>query len=820
MPDKSALRRILAHLALIVSGLFYLICPGQTESKDTLHLFFWENPGRIAATYDLVRDFESLHDGSDGNPALKVTMGQSAEIDQSGDCQRLLCSIAGGNPADVVFFARFAVGEAAARGAFLSLQPFLERDWAERPNDPFTVYPEMYYRSCWEEGCWNDEMYALPLTTDNRALYYNLDYLERYADKLIAIGCVDPNDPTKPGPPKTWSQLRKCTQILSEYRKDGKLFRAGFIPNYGNSWLYLYGWLNGGKYLSPDGRTCLLNAPEIVEALAYMTEVYDLMGGAAEVYRFQSTMQGGDLDPFLTGKVAIKIDGDWFLPAIARYRRDLRFGVALPPAPEGKPQFGWLGGWSYVIPRGARHPEASWELIKYLVSKRAAGIWNRAMRQTYRSSGQVYIPASHARQDINLWNLENFLYNDPSVEEKFKQAARVMAEDIPHAKYRPVSPAGQILWSEHVRAMEGGIFKRYDTTNIRRNAQLALDESNRIVQAELDRFYRSDKGPQLPWWLIFTTYGIVFVVGLSWVHLVYNRKSPAHGYFRLEHRAGYLFALPWFIGFVVFGGGPIIFSFLISLCSYDVLSPPTYIGLQNYIQMFVHDNLFYKSLLNTLFMALGIPLGMALSLALALLLNMEVRGMSLYRTFFYLPAIVPAVAASILWIWILNPEQGILNSVLATVGITGPAWLQNQNWSKPALIMMGLWSSGSGMIIWMAGLKGIPRHLYEAAEMDGANRIQRFRCVTIPMLTPYILFNLIMGLIGTFQIFTQAYVMTQGGPLDSTLFYAYALFNNAFRYLRLGYASAMAWVLFAIVLVLTVLQLRLSKRWVYYEAEK
>lgn len=808
------------RIILWVLQLVSATCQASALSQETITLYFWENPGRIAATYDLIKDFESLHNGSDGKPAIKVVMGQSAEIDQSGDCQRLLCSIAGGDPADVVFFARFAVGEAAARGAFLSLQPWLMRDWKERPKDPFTVYPEMYYKSCWEEGCWQNEMYALPLTTDNRALYYNKDYLDRYADKLIAIGCVDPEDPTQPGPPRTWAQLKECTRILSEYSKDGRLTRAGFIPNFGNSWLYIYGWLNGGKFLSDDGRTCLLNAPEIVDALTYMTELYDLMGGAAEVYRFQSTMQGGDLDPFLTGKIAMKIDGDWFLSGIAGNRRDLRFGVALPPAPEGNPQFGWLGGWSYIIPRGARHPEASWELIRYLASKRAAGIWHRAMRQTLRSSGHIYIPSFHARQDINLWNLETFLYSDPDVEDSFKQGARVFAEDIPNAKYRPVSPAGQLLWSEHIRAMEGGIFKRYDPSDIHHNAQMALDESNRIVQAELDRIYSTEKGPELPWWFFFIAYGLLLIAGFGGVHWYYDRKSQASGYFRTEYHAGYLFVLPWLIGFVTLGGGPILFSLLISLCSYDVLSPPTFIGFHNYIQMFTGDNLFYKSLANTLYMALGIPLGMGLSLALALLLNYEIRGMPVYRTFFYLPAIMPAVAASILWIWIFNPEQGILNSILSQVGLTGPAWLQNQNWSKPALILMGLWGAGSGMIIWLAGLKGISKHLYEAAEMDGAGKLQKFRNVTLPMLTPYILFNLIMGVIGTFQIFTQAYVMTQGGPLDSTLFYAYALFNNAFRYLRMGYASAMAWVLFAIVLALTIAQVRLSRRWVHYEVDK
>ncbi|MCK5861357.1 MAG: sugar ABC transporter permease, partial [Candidatus Hydrogenedentes bacterium] len=190
------------------------------------------------------------------------------------------------------------------------------------------------------------------------------------------------------------------------------------------------------------------------------------------------------------------------------------------------------------------------------------------------------------------------------------------------------------------------------------------------------------------------------------------------------------------------------------------------------------------------------------------------------RTLFYLPAIMPVVAASILWIWMFNPTEGILNSLLANIGIEGPAWLQNQYWSKPSLIIMMVWGAGGGMIVWLAGLKSIPQHLYEAAELDGAGPLRKFFNITLPMISPYILFNLIMGLIATFQVFTQAYIMTQGGPVDSTLFYAYALFNNAFRFMRMGYASAMAWVLFFIILGLTLLQLYLSKRWVYYESEK
>jgi multiple sugar transport system permease protein len=288
-------------------------------------------------------------------------------------------------------------------------------------------------------------------------------------------------------------------------------------------------------------------------------------------------------------------------------------------------------------------------------------------------------------------------------------------------------------------------------------------------------------------------------------------------YFRSQWKGGWLCALPWILGFVIFTGGPILFSIIISFCDYDVLTPARLIGTTNYGWMFTKDPLFWKSLWNTVYMVIGVPLGMAVSLGIALLLNLKVRGVAVWRTFFYLPSIVPAVASSLLWIWIFNPNGGLLNTALASVGIHGPNWLQSEYTSKISLVLMGLWSAGGGMIIWLAGLKGISESYYEAAALDGAGTWQKFVHITLPLLSPYIFFNLIIGLIGTFQYFTQAFIMTQGGPVNSTLFYAYHLFNNAFRYLHMGYAASMAWVLFIIVFGLTVVQLGLQKRWVYYE---
>jgi len=366
--------------------------------------------------------------------------------------------------------------------------------------------------------------------------------------------------------------------------------------------------------------------------------------------------------------------------------------------------------------------------------------------------------------------------------------------------------------------MEEGIYKKYDDDYLK-NAKQALDRSTAVVQRELDRINNPAEHPTLSWTPIVIIYISSIIIILIAITYCLFKRAKAKGYFRKEYYAGYFFASPWFLGFLIFGGGPLLFSFIMSFCDYNVLSPPKWVGFENYNFM-LKDPLFYKSLWNTVYMTISVPLGMIVSLGIALLLQREWRGMATYRTLFYLPAIMPAVAASILWLWIFNPQEGMMNAILSRLGITGLNWLQDPNWSKPALILMSLWSAGGSMIIWLAGLKTIPVQHYEAAEMDGAGPFRKFFYITLPMLSPYILFNLIMGFISTFQIFTQAFIMTQGGPVDSTLFYAYYLFKNGFQYLRMGYASALAWVLFAIILILTIIQLKVFQKWVYYEREQ
>jgi multiple sugar transport system permease protein len=282
-----------------------------------------------------------------------------------------------------------------------------------------------------------------------------------------------------------------------------------------------------------------------------------------------------------------------------------------------------------------------------------------------------------------------------------------------------------------------------------------------------------------------------------------------------------LFASPWLIGLAVFFAYPIIASLYFSFCSYDAVRPPHFIGFANYHELFFGDDLFWKALWNTVYMVvLGLPIGLIASLGIALMLNQKLKGMAIYRTIYYLPSIVPVVATSILWMWLLNSDIGLINEALQRAGISHPpAWLNDPAWAKPALILMGLWGAGGSMVIYLASLQDVPVSLYEAASLDGAGRWHQLRHVTLPMISPIILFNLIMGLIGQFQYFTQVYIMTNGGPEDSTQFYALHLFNRAFYDFKMGYASAMAWVLFVITMVCAIIVFKTSLRWVYYGGE-
>jgi multiple sugar transport system permease protein len=282
----------------------------------------------------------------------------------------------------------------------------------------------------------------------------------------------------------------------------------------------------------------------------------------------------------------------------------------------------------------------------------------------------------------------------------------------------------------------------------------------------------------------------------------------------------YLCILPWIIGFLAFVAGPILSALWMSFTDWDILTPPSFIGLRNYVTL-ARANLFWTSLrVTTIYAASSVVLVMLTALLVALLMNQRIRGILVFRTIYYLPAVVTGVTVSVMWKWMLNPDYGIVNHILRAVGITGPGWLFSSRWALPSLIFMSMWQAGSYMVIFLAGLHGIPTALYDVATMDGAGTVRKFLSITLPMLSPVILLNMIISIISYFQAFTQAYVMTGGGPNNATLFYVLYVYRQGWSYFKMGYASALAWILFAIILGITVLVLRTSSFWVYYAGER
>jgi multiple sugar transport system permease protein len=292
---------------------------------------------------------------------------------------------------------------------------------------------------------------------------------------------------------------------------------------------------------------------------------------------------------------------------------------------------------------------------------------------------------------------------------------------------------------------------------------------------------------------------------------------------RRDALSGYLFISPWILGFLIWVAFPMVASMYLSLSRYTIIKPPEFIGLENYRTALLGlDKQFWPSLGRTGYYALlNVTLGISGSLLAALLLNQRLVGTVLLRTLFFLPSLTPIVASVLLWQWIFQPEIGVLNFLLAEVGVNGPKWLQSTTWAMPSLIIMALWGGigGSRMIIFLAGLQGVPQELYEAASIDGANWWHRFRNVTLPMLSPTIFFNMVLLIIGSFSVFSVAFIGTDGGPAYATYFYIYHLFNNAFRFSNMGYAAAMAWLFFILMLAFTFVQFRLSDRWVFYGGE-
>jgi multiple sugar transport system permease protein len=283
---------------------------------------------------------------------------------------------------------------------------------------------------------------------------------------------------------------------------------------------------------------------------------------------------------------------------------------------------------------------------------------------------------------------------------------------------------------------------------------------------------------------------------------------------------GWAFASPWIVGFVLFTVGPMLASAVMAFMKWDLLSSPSFVGLDNFRQALWGDPLVWHSLrVTTVYALIAVPLNIVLGLGLALMLNSGIRGLRIYRTAFFLPSVLSGVAVALLWRWVFENQFGLANTLLSYVGLRGPNWLGDGTWAVASLIIMNIWSVGGGMIIYLAGLQGIPTEFYEAAEVDGASWWRRLWSITLPLVTPALFFQLVIGVIQALQVFTQPYIMTGGGPYNSTLFFVLYLYQNAFQFFQMGYASTLAWILFLYIMVLTIVIFRSGDTWVHYEGQ-
>ena len=789
----------------------------------------------------VIREFQKRH------PELNVrvlSMGAG-----SMDPQKLLTSIVGNVAPDVIQQDRFSIADWASRGAFQPLDDLIARD----RRDPLCPQAAQYYPATWQEASYEGKVYGIPIGADDRLLLRNGEIFRDEAKTLRTAG-LDPDRA-----PRTWPELLRYGRALTQWNADGSLKRAGYMPNFGNTYLYLYAFQNNAEFMNAARTRCTLATPEAAQALRFMIAGYDLLlrdtkiedalryvkdgtgplansrkSGYEAAQSFTSGFLGKENDAFVTGKVAMKVDGNWILNDMSRYAPQTQVLASEPPVPEDRYNLTgrfkgekdryitWIGGFCLAIPKGAKNRDGGWEYIKFATSPEGRMIDADAQRAWEKLRGRSYIPNLSPNRESNAAIFKKYPPADP----KFATVLKKYIDMMPVGRIRPATFAGQVLWNEHVKATETALIKKATPMG-------ALQEGQANVQRDLDAYFDKDKHRVFD--LAAPLLIAAALVGLGILGFAFWVSRRRLGRLdRSEAKWAYLFVAPWLVGFLLLTLGPMIASLLFSFTQYDVLNPARFVGLQNYQEMAgTGKGPLLKALGNAVYMAgLGVPLGLATGLAVALLLNTAAKGMRAYRTFFYMPAIVPTTAAAVLWTWVLTPDpnKGLINSywlhtITPWLGVAPPAWIQSADWAKNGLIVMGVWGAGSGMILWLAGLKGVPPSLYEASDIDGATPWKQFWSVTFPMLSPIIFFNTVMGFIGAMQEFDRQYIMRPSsdgpvGPDDSMLTPVYHLFQNGFTFFKMGYASAIAWMIFTIILLITFLQFRLAPRWVHNEVDK
>lgn len=753
-----------------------------------------------------------------------------------------------GQAADIILMDDEIFPRYAVRGYLEDLRPYIMREsdeierglaaelrYMETPEDQRDPnFEREYLPTALQSFNYRGFQGGLPWDGNSGLIFYNKDLFDdpnRDGDTSDAI--------PYPSEDWTWDDFRRIAKALTQdLNGDGRFDQFGTNLSFALLGFEPILWSFGGEVLNEDQTRSAMHEPEGVEAAQFL---YDMkmvdrsIAWSGELEGFNTEVQ------LLTGRVGMVHAMSYMIPALNRVEDAMRWGIAhMPIGPRGHryTRVTW-DGISIYAHTTQEKKEIAWRFIKHILSDEM---------QTPIAERQRGLPV---RRDLVLK-----YYIDPETPAE----EEIALEATYYGKLTPIT--ARYIELRDATATEFNLLNVADTRSPDQQVTPAeafarLEHKiNAVLAKELAEWTLDREKGGSPVYALLLAFGIVGTVFLATMsvrrirraflrQLAEARELLRKRMSRIEAIEGFLFASPWFFGLCLFQLFPIVFSIVLSFCRWDPYHPITemeFIGLGNFARALstnkiTGDPLVLKSLYNSFYYAVfAVPLGLCASLGLAILLNQKIRGITIFRTTFYLPSIVAGVATVILWMYILNPVFGPLNTflraannfldstvVLAWINLPEPKWLSDPTWAKPAMILMGLWGAGgAGMLIFLAGLQGVPDQLYEVAELDGAGRLRQFWNITLPMLTPTIYFNLIMGVIGALKIFMQAYVMTDGlGGVDNALlFYVLHLYRKAFIEYEMGYGCALAWLLFMIILVLTLLIIRSSAVWVYYEGER
>ncbi|MHB1458529.1 MAG: ABC transporter substrate-binding protein, partial [Armatimonadota bacterium] len=510
----------LSRKLCLLAGILLLFnfvsgCARQTEKKTKLVVWGLPSGEDWKGVDAAIKEFERR------NPDIVV---RSMSMGAGGmNPQKLLTAIVGKVPPDVIHQDRFTIGDWASRDTFMSLDKLVARD----RNQPDGVRKEEYYDACWKEAVYKEKLYAIPFSTDDRVLFWN--------KKLFKEAGLNPDRP-----PQTWDELLDYAKKLTKYNPDGSIKQIGYIPMFGNVYLYMYSWQNGGEFMSEDGRTCTINNPRSVAALDYVTKFYDEMKGVEALDSFSAGFKSYDLDPFITDLVAMRVDVGGLIAFLARYGPDVDFGVAPAPVPrerfegkgifKGQPKFlTWSGGFSLAIPKGAKDAEMSWSFIRFMNSMEATRIMNNAQKAYNKSKDRIFIPSLTANSVINKQMLKEFAPKNP----KYAKPLQLCLDMMAVSRYRPVTFVGQRIWDEHVDAVTNATRHKVDS------AQIAMDEATKVVQKELDKVYNRGNSPLLDWKYPLMILGALVLLVIFYARRKYLEYGPMGKLSKSETAAGF-----------------------------------------------------------------------------------------------------------------------------------------------------------------------------------------------------------------------------------------------------------------------------------------